>query len=247
MECSMIFLCWFCFFGKMVRLHVLDSAKLWFGSHRFFFISPRPQIPLKSVSPRRCVCLSFSCFYQVSGSTFCIMGTCLSSEDSSPTDKKHHKDIETHMKTEEKVDRGTRKLLLLGAGSSGKSTLLKQMKYLYIYNNGYPQDELETYKVLFLCPSLVHCNHVQYPHAEPPAPFFPVGQRTFAGLGHVSLSVWQVWMRMASKVLLLVKALLAFAPSCGMFPFARNPCGSTLGGGKKRMLRGCEPGGVWTK
>ena len=55
-------------------------------------------------------------------------------------------DINGHMKIEEEIDSQTRKLLLLGAGSSGKSTLLKQMRYLYIYKRGYPADELIRYR-----------------------------------------------------------------------------------------------------
>jgi len=59
---------------------------------------------------------------------------------------KEHLEIEQNLQKEEKKEKQKRKLLLLGAGSSGKSTLLKQMKYLYVYENDYPQKELEAFR-----------------------------------------------------------------------------------------------------
>jgi len=47
----------------------------------------------------------------------------------------------------------TVKLLLLGAGESGKSTLVKQMKI--IHGDGYTQQELQSYKPT-ICDNLVH-------------------------------------------------------------------------------------------
>ena len=42
-----------------------------------------------------------------------------------------HKEIERQIKTDKKVFRETHRLLLLGAGESGKSTLVKQMRILH--------------------------------------------------------------------------------------------------------------------
>ncbi len=75
------------------------------------------------------------------------MGTCCSGPAGTVEERTAHGDIESHMKTDKHQDARTSKLLLLGAGSSGKSTLLKQMKYLYIFDNGYPESELQKYSV----------------------------------------------------------------------------------------------------
>eukprot|EP00485_Elphidium_margaritaceum_P000437 CAMPEP_0202698270 /NCGR_PEP_ID=MMETSP1385-20130828/11542_1 /ASSEMBLY_ACC=CAM_ASM_000861 /TAXON_ID=933848 /ORGANISM="Elphidium margaritaceum" /LENGTH=372 /DNA_ID=CAMNT_0049354941 /DNA_START=22 /DNA_END=1140 /DNA_ORIENTATION=- len=74
-------------------------------------------------------------------------------------------DIQGHMKVEAEIDTATRKLLLLGAGSSGKSTVLKQLKYLYIYEQSYPEVELTKYRNI-VQENLIHilstlCKHSQ--------------------------------------------------------------------------------------
>ena len=53
----------------------------------------------------------------------------------------YHADIERHLNIHDKADRLIKKLLLLGSGSSGKSTLFKQLKC--IYDNGFEESELE--------------------------------------------------------------------------------------------------------
>eukprot|EP01083_Nonionella_stella_P210299 761461_1 len=83
------------------------------------------------------------------------MGACYCLQDnhsSSLSDDLDHQavqannEISGHMNVAAEIDNQTRKLLLLGGGSSGKSTLLKQMRYLYIYKRGYPADDLRKYR-----------------------------------------------------------------------------------------------------
>eukprot|EP00483_Globobulimina_turgida_P010551 UN10572 len=53
----------------------------------------------------------------------------------------YHAEIERHLNIHDKADRVIKKLLLLGSGSSGKSTLFKQLKC--IYDVGFEETELE--------------------------------------------------------------------------------------------------------
>ena len=57
------------------------------------------------------------------------------------TQDQYHAEIERHLNIHDKADRVIKKLLLLGSGSSGKSTLFKQLKC--IYDIGFEESELE--------------------------------------------------------------------------------------------------------
>ncbi|PIO77472.1 g-protein alpha subunit [Teladorsagia circumcincta] len=70
------------------------------------------------------------------------MGLCQSDEDKSGLDKS--KQIDKQIKQTAAVDERTVKLLLLGAGECGKSTVLKQMRILH--NNGFTDDEITQQK-----------------------------------------------------------------------------------------------------
>lgn len=68
------------------------------------------------------------------------MGNCDSRELAEQT--KQNKKINTELATSKKEDENVIKLLLLGAGESGKSTVLKQMRI--IHNSGFSQEESMT-------------------------------------------------------------------------------------------------------
>jgi len=77
------------------------------------------------------------------------MGACLS-ENETADEKKRKADEKERSRAIEKVmskghanDQQINKLLLLGAGESGKSTLFKQM--ITIYGKGYPEAERKTF------------------------------------------------------------------------------------------------------
>ncbi|KAJ3085422.1 guanine nucleotide-binding protein subunit alpha [Quaeritorhiza haematococci] len=70
------------------------------------------------------------------------MGCCMSAEEKEK--KRRNDDIDQQLKKERMNMRNEVKMLLLGAGESGKSTILKQMKL--IHDNGYSQDEREAFK-----------------------------------------------------------------------------------------------------
>jgi len=85
------------------------------------------------------------------------MGICGSSDKSSPEEKRQKKEelhrskaIESNMNEDHKKDQAIHKLLLLGAGESGKSTLFKQL--MTIYGQGFTDDDRKSYK------SAVHSN-----------------------------------------------------------------------------------------
>jgi len=78
------------------------------------------------------------------------MGLCGSSNNMSNEDraareieKKRSKELEQQMSHDHTTDAQINKLLLLGAGESGKSTLFKQM--IQIYGKGFPESERKTY------------------------------------------------------------------------------------------------------
>lgn len=72
------------------------------------------------------------------------MGNCGSSEPKPESDKK----IADMIKKERKEMQKTVKILVLGAGESGKSTLVKQMKI--IHGDGYSAEELKDFRVSIL-------------------------------------------------------------------------------------------------
>jgi len=83
------------------------------------------------------------------------MGVCGSTnltpdQEKEKAQKKTSKQIDHELCSDKKKDRNINKLLLLGAGQSGKSTLFKQMKLLYI--KGFTDNEREQ------CTSAVHAN-----------------------------------------------------------------------------------------
>ncbi|KXS08923.1 guanine nucleotide binding protein, alpha subunit, partial [Gonapodya prolifera JEL478] len=70
------------------------------------------------------------------------MGMCQSAEEKEG--KRKNDEIENELRKEQIKMRNEVKMLLLGAGESGKSTILKQMKL--IHDNGYSNDEREAFK-----------------------------------------------------------------------------------------------------
>jgi len=78
------------------------------------------------------------------------MGLCGSSSNLSPeeqarlkVERDKSKQLDSQMTSEHHKDQQINKLLLLGAGESGKSTLFKQM--ITIYGKGYPEHERKTF------------------------------------------------------------------------------------------------------
>eukprot|EP01084_Bolivina_argentea_P059918 109461_1 len=75
------------------------------------------------------------------------MGLCMQPQSApkmkelSPEDATSHRTIEQSMKHVKKSEEHIRKLLLLGSGSSGKSTLFRQLKC--VYKNGFADNEKE--------------------------------------------------------------------------------------------------------
>ncbi|KAI9208599.1 guanine nucleotide binding protein, alpha subunit [Polychytrium aggregatum] len=70
------------------------------------------------------------------------MGCCMSAEDQEQ--RRKNDEIDNALKKEKLNQRNEVKMLLLGAGESGKSTILKQMKL--IHDTGYSNDEREAFK-----------------------------------------------------------------------------------------------------
>ncbi|KAJ5228052.1 hypothetical protein N7489_008760 [Penicillium chrysogenum] len=79
------------------------------------------------------------------------MGCGMSTEDKEG--KARNEEIENQLKRDKLMQRNEIKMLLLGAGESGKSTILKQMKL--IHEGGYSRDERESFK------EIIYSNTVQ--------------------------------------------------------------------------------------
>ncbi|MCJ1434981.1 Guanine nucleotide-binding protein alpha-2 subunit [Xylographa pallens] len=74
------------------------------------------------------------------------MGACMSSESSDEVEKKKRsRAIDAGLEEDSRRLRKECKILLLGSGESGKSTIVKQMKI--IHQNGYTVDELALYRL----------------------------------------------------------------------------------------------------
>ena len=81
------------------------------------------------------------------------MGACLSMSKEEAEAAKRSRKLEKMMQEQARVDQETVKLLILGAGESGKSTLFKQMKLLY----GKKASDAERRGVT----NVIHCNIIQ--------------------------------------------------------------------------------------
>jgi len=84
------------------------------------------------------------------------MGCGQSSE--SKEGKQRNEEIENQLKRDKMNLRNEIKMLLLGAGESGKSTILKQMKL--IHEGGYSRDERESFREVSSACAVVRARHV---------------------------------------------------------------------------------------
>ncbi|KAI9672475.1 MAG: Guanine nucleotide-binding protein alpha-2 subunit [Caeruleum heppii] len=82
------------------------------------------------------------------------MGSCMSSHSEEAEKKKRSQMIDRKLEEDSKRLQRECKILLLGSGESGKSTIVKQMKI--IHQNGYTLDELALYR-LTIYKNLVDC------------------------------------------------------------------------------------------
>ncbi|KAG8197997.1 hypothetical protein JTE90_029391 [Oedothorax gibbosus] len=72
------------------------------------------------------------------------MGACLSLDEEERRAQMRSEEIDKQLAELAKQERNVIKILLLGAGESGKSTLVKQMKI--IHSDGFTTDELKSFK-----------------------------------------------------------------------------------------------------
>lgn len=72
------------------------------------------------------------------------MGGCLTLDREESKARRHSEEIDRQLGELAKQERNVIKILLLGAGESGKSTLVKQMKI--IHNDGFTKDELRSFR-----------------------------------------------------------------------------------------------------
>jgi len=82
------------------------------------------------------------------------MGACMSSNADESEQKKRSQMIDKKLEEDSRRLRRECKILLLGSGESGKSTIVKQMKI--IHQNGYTVDELALYR-LTIYKNLIDC------------------------------------------------------------------------------------------
>lgn len=79
------------------------------------------------------------------------MGCVMSADEKSAIQR--NKELDLEIRNERDMLRNEVKLLLLGAGESGKSTIVKQMRI--IHENGFPLEECESYR------EVVYSNTIQ--------------------------------------------------------------------------------------
>ncbi|KAF4126864.1 guanine nucleotide-binding protein G(i) subunit alpha [Geosmithia morbida] len=82
------------------------------------------------------------------------MGMCMSSNNEEADQKKKSQAIDKQLEEDSKRLRKECKILLLGSGESGKSTIVKQMKIIHL--KGYSDDELYNYRATVF-KNLVEC------------------------------------------------------------------------------------------
>jgi len=78
-----------------------------------------------------------------------IMGTCLSLDNIEQRESNSRsKEIDKQLLELKRQERNVIKILILGTGESGKSTLVKQMKI--IHSEGYTKEEMMSFRVCII-------------------------------------------------------------------------------------------------